>query len=273
MKICIKLFVLVLAFFLNSGILRCQCNSRLTHTVGTKIVEGIGVTVTSQGFVSADTSFYCIDTRPYFIGATPFGGNGSYTFSFYPAVSSATLNFAALGNEVGYAEEVQIYKDQMHYPVSTVGSPNGCDSLAILTTSGNIRACIGCGLAGWKGTIVNGPINILTVVDTLLAGNPGGVFFSISICGNPVGITEHLKQTSTHKFSPNPFSEETLLSTKGLYKAKVLLYDYRAVLVKELVSLDGTDIVLSHNEIGTGFYYYLLISGREVIRTGRLIAE
>lgn len=164
--------------------LSAQCTTQVTHTSGTTTYGCTDVTVTSSGTIDVNSA-YCASTFPYFIGYTYNGGssgNGSYTFTFNPPISAATLNFSGASNTSPSIEEIILYVNGQHYAMPSVGTGNGCDQLATLSASGDLLPCLGCSTSGWNGTQVTGPITTLTVLDTVLGGAPNGSIFSLFIC-------------------------------------------------------------------------------------------
>ena len=127
-----------------------QCTTQVTHTSGTTTIGCTDVTVTQSGTVDVN-SVYCASTFPYFIGYN-YGtqsGTGSYTFTFSPPISSATLNVSGLSESGLIYEEVHLYVNGAHYAIPSAGTSNGCDAMAVLTANGDIGACSQCGVSGW----------------------------------------------------------------------------------------------------------------------------
>ncbi len=161
-----------------------QCTTQVTHTSGTTTIGCTDVTVTQSGMVDVN-SVYCASTFPYFIGYN-YGtqsGTGSYTFTFSPPINSATLNVSGLSESGLIYEEVHLYVNGAHYAIPSAGTSNGCDAMAVLTANGDIGACSQCGVSGWNGTNITGPISTLTVMDTVFYDQPNGGIFSLFICG------------------------------------------------------------------------------------------
>ncbi len=178
----------------NSSYAQCITNNQVTQLSGSVVINGINVTVSSSGNVTNNSS-YCTETFPYFIGYNPGpgSGTGSYTFNFSPAVDSVRLNFSGLSNAGGNVERIFLRKNGVHYAIPLPGIANGCDPLAVLTAAGDIEGCAGCGVSGWKGTRIGGPITQMVVVDTVISGTPNGAIFSIFFANNcplPVQFVE-----------------------------------------------------------------------------------
>lgn len=189
-----KVSVLFLVFIASVHSLSAQCMRQVTNLSGTTTINGVAVTVTSSGKVWS-SNFYCSETLPYFIGVNSgaISGTGSYSFNFSPPIDSLKLNFSGISVGTNAYEVVVLKKNAVHYSIPQVGVQNICDDLAVLTASGDIEACPGCNLSGWKGTIVQGPISSLQVIDSVLPAIPGagGSLFSLFIyvpCTTPVAF-------------------------------------------------------------------------------------
>jgi gliding motility-associated-like protein len=187
-----RIFLLCFCIFFSLASAFSQCNIPITHTKGDRVIGCTKISVTSLGF--ADTMrTYCNATTPYFIGAnriTSLCGDGSYTFAFSPPIKSATLNFSGISDGVGTREEIKLKLNGFHYKIPTVGSNNGCDPLGVLTIDGNVGPCNNCVVSGWNGTTITGNISTLTVIDTVLNGQPAGALFSLFICNNPIDTAD-----------------------------------------------------------------------------------
>lgn len=162
-----------------------QCTNKVSHISGSAVVGGSNVTVTSVGNTCGWTSYCFGITDPYFIGYAPGPGSGSgaFTFTFSPAINGITLNFSGASSSAPSIEQIRLAINGAHYPMASVGVPNGCDPMAILTAAGDLEGCPGCGVSGWSGTTISGfPITTLTVEDYVLGGSPNGSLFSLWIC-------------------------------------------------------------------------------------------
>jgi hypothetical protein len=193
-----------------------QCSDQVMHASGTAVVAGITVTVTSSGDVDTNV-VYCASTMPYFIGFNYSSGSsmtGAYTFSFSPPVSGVTLNFSGLSSDFSNDEIVVLTVNNMHYAIPAAGTPNGCDPMAVLTPSGDVGACVNCGVSGWNGTTITGPISSLTVTDSVTLGVPNGSLFSLFIC--PVdpktGVGENTTWGGAPRVFPNPAQGELTIA-------------------------------------------------------------
>jgi hypothetical protein len=183
-KAMIKIFYGLTAFFACSvSTLYGQCTHKVSHLSASMMVNGVNVTVSQAGIVTSNT-VYCPATAPYHIGydyATSTDGTGSYSFNFSPPVSALTLNFSGISNVTGGSEEVRVFRNGQHFPISSAGVYNSCDKLAVLTSQGNIAGCLQCAVSGWNGTTINGPIFSLKVENTVISGQSGGSIFSLFI--------------------------------------------------------------------------------------------
>jgi hypothetical protein len=264
------ILIVTLLGLLKTGSLSGQCSDRVSHTSGAATINGTVVTVTPDGIVTTN-SVYCASTLPYFIGYSGTSGDGSYTFYFLPPVSALSLNFSGISNDLGGAEEVALYVNGLHYSIPAAGTPNGCDPMAELSPSGNIAGCAGCGISGWKGTIINGPIALLTVKDSVIHGLPNGAIFSLFICTGDVGLEEHLSTTGYRLFPQPLLSEATLQLNRNLEDATLIIYNLYGQPVKELHHLSGSSIPVRREELSAGIYSMRLSEDRKIIATERLI--
>jgi hypothetical protein len=118
-----KIIVLVVILISKLSYLFSQCQFPVTHTSGSKIINGINVTVTSTGFVDTN-SVFCINAKPYFIGFTWSSGkvkNGAYNFQFNPPVKSVSLNFGGISRNNSNIEIIKLYSNGIHYPILNKG--------------------------------------------------------------------------------------------------------------------------------------------------------
>lgn len=164
--------------------LSAQPLQRITHTTGNQKINDINVTVTSAGMIAnLGKLTHCAgSTGPYYMGYNTRTYNcatGSYTFTFNPPVAFIDLNFSGLSTSEHYSEEAIIEVNGHHYPLTEIGTQNSCEDLAALNQSGNIIGCDGCSGAGWNGTRVEGPIYTLTIIDSVIYGEPAGILFGI----------------------------------------------------------------------------------------------
>jgi hypothetical protein len=221
--------------------------------------------------VVTTNSVYCAFTLPYFIGYSSTSGDGSFTFYFLPPVSALSLNFSGISNDVGGTEEVVLYVNGLHYPIPSAGTPNGCDPMAVLSPSGNITGCAGCGVSGWKETVINGPIALLTVKDSVIQGLPNGSIFSLFICTGEVGLEEHLSTTGYRLFPQPLLDEATLQLNRDLEDATLVVYNLYGQPVKELHHLSGRSLPFRREQLPAGLYSLQLTEDRKIIARERLL--
>ena len=253
-----------------------QCPNHVEHLEGTATVNGVDVTVTSEGFVDWNSG-YCAGTTPYFIGYNYnsfLSGNGSYTFSFSPAVTAVTLNFSGISDQNGNYEEVRLWVNGQHYAIPEPGTDNMCDDMAILTLQGNIAGCDECATSGWLGTHIEGPISSITVEDTVYLGTPNGAIFSLFICDpSGVGIAEE-KLMENGFFSPNPFSSVTRFVTEAtIPEFTMYIFSLDGRILKEMKVSKGENVILSNEGLSSGIYFYQFVSEEKIIASGKLIAK
>ncbi|MCB9339573.1 MAG: hypothetical protein H6577_15700 [Lewinellaceae bacterium] len=155
-----------------------QCDYiKISHLSGTQTVGCVDVTVTSDS--PAFFSLAC-GYSPYGIGLT---GDGSFTFSFSPAVPEVKVALAVLNGGPGGTEELSFEVNGVFYPVTQPGQDDGCYSPAILSGTGTIIKGPGAGNASsWSDVIIDGPINTLKIQNTWLSGSPNGVVVEVHLC-------------------------------------------------------------------------------------------
>lgn len=161
-----------------------QDKVRITHASGDSLVACIKVNVTSRGVVDRNLNG-CPETGPYNIGynlSTQTSANGSYTFTFTPAVDSLTLNISGISYLDWGKELVRLYVNGQHYPISA-GSKLNCDVPAVLTSDGDLTGCYPCGASAWGEISIKGSITSLTILDSCDWGYGNGVKASVDIYG------------------------------------------------------------------------------------------
>lgn len=164
--------------------INAQSMQRVNHLSGEQIINDIMVTVTSKGQTALLWTPNLCDgeTGPYFIGYNTVDytcTNGSYTFTFSPPVSEVKLNFTGLSSSNVYDEEMIVFVNGNHYDIPEPGTLNSCEKLAYLTNSGNVTGCYECSTSGWNDTRIKGPIYTLTVLDSVIKGEPAGALFAL----------------------------------------------------------------------------------------------
>ena len=251
-----KIIVLVIIFSSKMSYLFSQCQFPVTHTSGSKIINGINVTVTSTGFVDTN-SVYCFNTKPYFIGFTWSSGkaqNGAYNFQFDPPVKSVSLNFGGISRTNSHIEIIKLYSNGSHYPIPDKGKLNGCDSMADLTSDGNIIGCNNCYVSGWKETIINGNISSISVFDSVVIGNPAGAIFSFFVCDKSLSEINNLKENFDVIVSPNPFIDKITISAKLKDEYQFRLYNIYGSRLSEIKF--NEKLVVETDLLPEGLYLY-----------------
>ncbi|MEO8068245.1 MAG: T9SS type A sorting domain-containing protein [Flavobacteriales bacterium] len=244
---------LTLTMLLVLGSARAQCTDQVTNTLGTAVVDGTDVTVTSAGVVDVN-SVYCAETFPYFIGyGTGSGSAGSYTFAFNPAIASAMINVSGISQDANNAEEVRLFVNGAHYSIPAPGLPQTCDPMAVLTANGDIAACTNCSVSGWGGTPIPGPITTLTVQDTILLGAPAGAIFSLFICAHGETGLGSETEGSLGKPYPNPATDHITLHGIDA-RASVRLFDARGSRVPVNISNASGNLSIGLGAVPPGIY-------------------
>ncbi len=271
-----KLALLTIFVTLNVVMLFSQCTNQVMHMEGTMSVNGILVTVNSTGFVDFNTG-YCPTTLPYFVGYNynlMSSGNGTFSFSFSPPVSAATLNFSGISNNSGGSEEVRVYVNGDHFAIPAPGTSNGCDDLAVLTSQGNIAGCQNCTVSGWMGTDISGPVYTLMVEDTVMLGEPAGAIFSLFICDSIATGEKENKFQGNFQVIPNPFIDQAILHFPQVsQKAMLTLYNSNGQLVRKMNDITGDQVMIKRDGLVSGFYYFVLQTDDQILATGKIIAK
>lgn len=166
---------LVLSFLLFPSLIGAQCSTQVTHLSGTQQVGCTEVTVTAAG--SAGNLTLC-SKGPYIIGNI---GEGSYTFTFSPAISGVKFGVYALNNNALGFEELAVSINNAFYPITNPGVADGCLPEAVISGSGTIQACANCA-SSWDDIEITESINSIKFEDIYLAGGPAGMLFSLYIC-------------------------------------------------------------------------------------------
>jgi len=270
----ILLITLFLLIILTSQPSTAQCTTNhVVHRTGSVIMNGITVTTTSKG--QTDSLNYCpSSTFPYLIGAiqgTNVNGNGSFSFTFSPPVDTITLNFSGISYRQNQHEELIVLTvNGAHYPIPSVGISNGCNPLAVLTTSGDIRGCSNCTTSGWSGTIITGPIDSITILDSVVIGMPNGSLFSLFFCGK---FTPQIVPDGEIKVSvyPNPFHENLNVVLNENKTAEIIIYDITGR--KIFTSGFTKSIIINTSSIATGVYVYKIIFKKKILKKGKLIKQ
>lgn len=210
-------FLTTLIACLSPTIAHGQCPQKVTHLSGTQQVGCHAVSVSIAGSTNSSTS---CGYSPYRIGLA--ASSGSYTFTFNPPVTGVSVNIAALNNNNAGTEEVSFEVNGVFYPITVPGSPDGCQSPAIITPTGTIGAVSGQ-LASWKDININTSITSIKVENVAISNNPSGTVFSIYFCpaccvtdaGNLAGSPLHLCPGDTAMLSD---ATETFLESTDILR-------------------------------------------------------
>jgi hypothetical protein len=234
-------------------------------------MNGVTVTATSNG--QTDSLNYCPgSTFPYLIGATQgatINANGSFSFTFSPPVDTVTLNFSGISYRQNvHEEQIVLTVNGTHYPIPSVGISNGCNPLAVLTTSGDIRGCSNCNTSGWSGTVIPGPVYSITILDSVVIGMPNGSLFSLFFCGKYVPPIVPGTEIKADVY-PNPFHENLNVVLSENKSAEIIIYDIagRKILASEFTQ----SIILNTGIIASGVYVYKILFEKKTLKKGKLI--
>jgi hypothetical protein len=259
-------FILAITSFSWNNIF-AQCMHQISHTSGTTNINGVQVTVLSSG--DSDTTTMCVDAQPYIIGwdYNPPHSDGSYTFQFSPPIDSLILNFSALNGSNSHKEIIKINVNGSHYSIPVIGSLNTCsNSLAVLTTSGDLTGQIDGSQSGCNGVVIAGPISEITLIDSVVTGEPNGTIFSLFICSEfPTSVFENYLPDLL--IYPIPSKKE--ITIEGLIgrNIEIKLFDLfgRIFYVNHLIQDSKTMIDVS--DFPNGIYYLsITVDGNLVTR-------
>ncbi|MEP7170237.1 MAG: T9SS type A sorting domain-containing protein [Bacteroidota bacterium] len=249
---------LVAGLIIASNVLS-QCTNQVTDTLGTHVVSGVSVTVTSFGTASINT-VYCASTSPYIIGhliASGLTTNSGYTFQFTPPVDSITLNFSGISNTAPFQEIVMVEINGIRYSIPSPGALNGCDVLAVLTPEGYITGCNPCSVSGWNGTTIAGPVSMVTVIDSAALNGAGGnqALFSLFFCDsiNNTGIADNIHSKKDFLIYPNPSAGKINIHSNTTYN-NYELYNIEGKLLKKDF-LNDSDFELDLSYLNNGMYF------------------
>lgn len=253
-RICL-IFVLSLVF-LDSPKLKSQCSSQVFHTSGIQNINGTQVNVTPYGYADTTTSYCPESTQPYLIGFGSSGGPGvgSYTFEFSPPASKIQLNVSGINCLPDHKEIVKLFVNGSHYEIPSPGDQNDCDAFAVLNSNGNIEGNSLGGTSGWKNIIIDGPVNEIVVLDSIVAGLPGGVVFSLLLTENSYGLHEVTACDSITWIDGNTYNSTTETPFYNIVGGSVNGCD-------SIVSLDLSINSNSGNDVQYGCNSYTWIDG------------
>lgn len=268
----VPIIILFFVIILISQSSTAQCTTNhVIHLTGSVVMNRITVTATSKGVT--DSLNYCpTSTFPYLIGATqgnPINANGSFSFTFSPAVDTVSLNFSGISyRQNAHEEQIVLTVNGTHYRIPSVGVSNGCNPLAVLTDSGDIRGCSNCTTSGWSGTVIPGPINSITILDSVVLGQPGGSLFSLFFCGKYVSPIVPNVEIKADVY-PNPFHDNLNVVLSDYKTAEIFIYD---VIGRKIFASSFTkSLIINTNSIAAGVYLYKIILEKKILKTGKLI--
>lgn len=266
----IKYFVLASICIASWVHVKAQCSNQIFHTSGMITINGIQVTVISFGDCDTISTYCSASTLPYLIGAnyTLPNHNGGYLFQFFPTIDSLTLNFSGINDNGIHKEIVMLYVNGNHYSIPSAGLQNGCDSLAVLTNSGDITGATNGSTSGWNGTIITGPISEIVVMDSVVSGTPNGAVFSISFCSE---YTTSIFEKTNPKFSVYPIPTKGNITIEASNKSKLEISDMQGqVILQQTILQEKSDIDLSILEKGI---YILTINDNGMTEVKKIVKE
>src|ERR1051325_3061392 len=152
----------------------------------------------------------------------------------------------------------------------------GSDDVFLLKTdaSGN-EGCHGNNAATVSGT----PTTLVTSPSTLVSG--GGSYAMVNatsssgctettLCTN-AGWPEKSEQNQTVSIFPDPFVTSAVFHAEMPFKnVSLVLFDVAGREIKRMEHLSGQDILLDRDGLQAGIYFFRIISGKEVICSGKL---
>ena len=265
----LKNYILTFCLLVSYEFSTAQCANQVTHLTGTAVVNGVSINVSTAGNVDTNTA-YCVNTNPYFVGynSVQGSGDGTYTFDFSPPINSLTLNFSGISSAGIGQEAIVLSINGVHYPVPSVGDPNGCDPLAALNPSGDITGCSNCSVSGWLGTTISGTISSLGVSDVAVWGSGNGAIFSLFICDGITSAAEY-ENAFTNVIYPNPFNTSLNFNSSKITNAEFVLYD---TFSKKLIENKLTNVSSINTDfLSTGIYFYELRQDNAVVKKGKLV--
>ena len=154
----------------------------------------------------------------------------------------------------------------------------GADDIFLLKTnaSGN-ETCHENNAATVTGT----PSTLVTSPSTLVSG--GGSYTLVNattssgctvttLC-TTAGLMEVNEENEPVKVFPDPFTTSaTFHSEKPFKNVSLLLYDITGCEIRRMEHLSGQDILLQRENLPAGLYFFRIISGKEIIGSGKLMA-
>ncbi len=96
----------------------------------------------------------------------------------------------------------------------------------------------------------------------------------VDTCGNISSVNEIPSQENTITVYPNPFSDfTTLVLSKPLFKATLLVYDIVGKEVWRKENLTGREIKISRGGMSQGMYFFKIIDGNTSTGQGKMLIE
>lgn len=252
-----------------------QCTNTITHLNGSQVVNGISVTVTRSGKFGAYN--LCNNTFAYGAGYDTYqtytSGNGKYRFDFSPPIGAAMLSIHYLTNTSSGLEEVIMLKNDVHYSLELPLESSLCGTIPQPISDGNLRACAGCSASAVDGLMINGPsISSITLIDTVHAGYPYGVFFSIAFCKtNELGIKNNYANNIRLDLYPNPASEVVVLETEE--SSEISILNNVGQLIQDLGLVMENKVTLSTSAFSTGIYFVQIKNKQGLVHQKKLLIE
>lgn len=85
------------------------------------------------------------------------------------------------------------------------------------------------------------------------------------------GMNNSIANTSSLNIFPNPFSNETNITTGVLYNATLTIYNASGKMMKELINISGQKITLNRSYLAQGIYFIRITQGNKIIGTNKLM--
>lgn len=252
----LKIILMIIYAILGAENSHCQNITQVIHSTGTQNYNGINVTVSSIGGAGIWTTYCPSVTFPYLIGHDFTSNNdlnGSYIFQFNPPVESIVLNVSAIGTiHQNDLEIVKISVNNAHYPLFSLGVPNDCDSIALVNSEGDLINEHGKP-SGLKDIYIPGPVSLISISDSIVAGLGGGSMFSLYFSKLNLSSLES-KNIYDLQFYPNPTSNKIYLKNIPSEINEVKLVNMMGETFPFKFEVDEKTMVLDFSEIDKGIY-------------------
>ncbi len=262
----LKIILIIIYAFFGAVNSHCQNITQVIHSTGTQNYTGIDVTVSSTGGAGIWTTYCPSVTFPYLIGhdfATNNDLNGSYIFQFNPPVESIVLNVSAIGTiHQSDFEIVKISVNNAHYPLFSSGVPNDCDSTALVNTEGDLTNEPGKP-SGLKNIYIPGPVSVITVSDSIVAGLGGGSMFSLYFSKLNISSLQNINPNEIHVY-PNPASNKLFLENLQNEITDVKLFNMIGESIPINFEIVDNMIVFDVNKIDKGIYSLQITNGHSI---------